>query len=67
MIWSSFVDDGVCDCCDGSDEKGGCSNVCGDEGLKEHQRVNEEIEIVRAGIRAKMQVISEIPLKVSGQ
>lgn len=25
---SSFVDDGICDCCDGSDEPAGCPNTC---------------------------------------
>ncbi len=28
---ASFVDDGICDCCDGTDELKGCSNTCLDK------------------------------------
>ncbi len=42
IIKSMYVDDGVCDCCDGSDEPAGvCANSCreiGEEALKELEK-----------------------------
>ena len=28
ILDASFVDDGICDCCDGTDELKGCTNTC---------------------------------------
>ena len=46
QISSSRVDDGICDCCDGSDEGAGkCSNNCSELGahlLEEAKRIRKE-------------------------
>lgn len=48
---SSFVDDGICDCCDGSDEAPGfCSNNCREVGEKARQERAKKLGEVREAL-----------------
>ena len=57
----SRVHDGVCDCCDGSDEAGSpfptqCDNVCGDAEMAVKQAALVRHRNVQAGLRAKRDI-----------
>ncbi|KAL0230172.1 hypothetical protein PCE1_003734 [Barthelona sp. PCE] len=53
-IHSMFVDDGICDCCDGSDEAlGVCPNTCNVELRTRLSDIQERISDVRKGLIAK--------------
>ena len=52
FLFASFVNDGVCDCCDGSDEDGSlaqCSNRCEDVGREIRRQLERQIELHEKG------------------
>jgi protein kinase C substrate 80K-H len=54
ILGASFVDDGVCDCCDGSDEKSGaCPNTCYELGRTAREELfrQSEHELKGAAVR----------------
>ncbi|ORC87584.1 protein kinase C substrate protein [Trypanosoma theileri] len=56
------VNDGICDCCDGSDEYSGvkdCPNVCAEVQENEEKRLMEAEKIRTAGILEKMKMIEK--------
>ncbi|KEG06321.1 protein kinase C substrate protein [Trypanosoma grayi] len=56
------INDGICDCCDGSDEYSGisqCPNVCAEFYEREEKRIKEEESIRQAGIAAKQDMIAK--------
>mmetsp|Transcript_22273 Transcript_22273/g.61568 ORF Transcript_22273/g.61568 Transcript_22273/m.61568 type:complete len:326 (+) Transcript_22273:71-1048(+) len=59
LLSTSFVDDGVCDCCDGSDEAPGkCQNTCLDRSASERQAVRDHVAFVRRALDEKQALIS---------
>ncbi|KAF5828843.1 glucosidase II beta subunit-like-domain-containing protein [Dunaliella salina] len=59
LLSTSFVDDGVCDCCDGSDEAlGKCRNTCLDRSASERQAVRDHVAFVRRALDEKQALIS---------
>merc|ERR1719321_198237 len=64
MIYSSQVKDGLCDCCDGSDEAGGpCANVCEQEGKAWFAERDKRIETLTLGISKREQTRQEAQQK----
>lgn len=63
FIPHSFVNDGVCDCCDGSDEQGNnemaCRHTCREQGMKEMEQVKKEIALHEQGSKIKQTMIAE--------
>eukprot|EP00475_Leptophrys_vorax_P005349 TRINITY_DN13244_c0_g1_i1.p1 TRINITY_DN13244_c0_g1~~TRINITY_DN13244_c0_g1_i1.p1 ORF type:complete len:532 (+),score=192.93 TRINITY_DN13244_c0_g1_i1:29-1624(+) len=60
IISSSFVDDGICDCCDGSDEqlKGTkCKNTCKEDAYEAQKSTLEEVEIIKRGLALKKEIV----------
>lgn len=56
VLESMFVDDGICDCCDGSDEaRGVCANTCPELGRHAREELfrASEAELSGAAIRAE--------------
>lgn len=51
---SSRVGDGVCDCCDGSDEPGTCADTCDEAGAEWRKAEAERIQRAEAGAKAKV-------------
>jgi len=62
-IHTSFVNDGYCDCCDGSDEysniKSNCKNRCYEESLEIRKVINEKINVLNKGLAVKNQLKEE--------
>lgn len=66
-IPSSRVSDGVCDCCDGSDESSNlhasgaqrCANTCEAAGAAHRLAQSEAIRVAEAGARAKQAMVAE--------
>lgn len=57
---SSNVDDGLCDCCDGSDESPGlCVNTCKLEALEVQREWMNAIQVLKKGIQAKAGLMEE--------
>jgi protein kinase C substrate 80K-H len=54
-IPSSRVDDGVCDCCDGSDESGvvSCANSCAVQAKQASESMAKKIKVLEEGARLK--------------
>jgi protein kinase C substrate 80K-H len=51
LLFSSQVDDGVCDCCDGSDEKAGvCGGFCRELGEKTRLERAKKLEEIREAL-----------------
>lgn len=60
---SSMVDDGVCDCCDGSDERpGACPNVCLKAGRAAVKALAKEIKAREEGISARGDYVADAML-----
>ena len=65
MIPLSRVQDGVCDCCDGSDERGSpfpvvCEDLCGDAELAAKHAALVWHRNVQAGLRAKRDITVQL-------
>jgi protein kinase C substrate 80K-H len=59
-IPAAHVHDGVCDCCDGSDEPASlCANRCGREAWEEAQALERQLAALRAGLRARKALVDE--------
>ena len=50
---SAFVDDGLCDCCDGSDEIHGCSNRCLEESAPVVQELKDKLNVYTNALQKK--------------
>jgi len=63
LVYVSRVGDGICDCCDGSDEevsgKRPCQNTCRDEGARLRAQREKQLADLRAGLHVKIQAIEE--------
>ena len=53
-VRSAVVNDGVCDCCDGTDEhaSGACANDCIAAGATARAEAAERMKVIEAGIQA---------------
>lgn len=64
------MNDGVCDCCDGSDEYDSpvrrhyglpaCPNTCAELAASESKSVAEELAILRKGLEARASLLAEV-------
>ena len=52
-LGASFVDDGICDCCDGSDEARGCNNICAVVGQHETKQLRSKLASQEMGLAAR--------------
>jgi len=53
-LFASRVDDGICDCCDGSDEREGlCTNTCKEKAFEEQKDMIDAINDYNKGLAAK--------------
>lgn len=62
QLFASQVNDGVCDCCDGTDEYNGritCKNDCLEMGREALQETLQAIERTKQGIQIRAQEIAE--------
>jgi protein kinase C substrate 80K-H len=59
QIASCFVDDGVCDCCDGTDETDGCNDTCMALGAQLHQELLIKLERFQDGARARTTLVKQ--------
>ena len=58
VINSTFVDDGVCDCCDGTDEPPGrCISTCRQKGNEEVKMMQQKLSAAMAGAHKRSQYI----------
>jgi protein kinase C substrate 80K-H len=62
-ISSTFVDDGVCDCCDGSDETDGCGNTCHAVMQQKRNELQTKLEQYEAGFKARTLLVTEAAKK----
>jgi hypothetical protein len=53
------VGDGVCDCCDGSDEPWGCNNVCSILGLEATSQLRFKLKQFEAGAAQRQQLLKQ--------
>ncbi|KAJ9520990.1 hypothetical protein QJQ45_022708, partial [Haematococcus lacustris] len=54
QLSASFVDDGVCDCCDGSDEaRGRCKNTCLDKSSSQKQAIKDRVAQISQSLDRK--------------
>ena len=55
VVCGQFVDDGVCDCCDGSDENGTitCPDTCLEEGRSKMAALELSLAEAEAGLKKK--------------
>ncbi|XP_042202455.1 glucosidase 2 subunit beta, partial [Callorhinchus milii] len=61
-IPASRVNDGICDCCDATDEYNSgivCDNTCKEQGRKEKETLQQMAEVAKEGFRVKQQLIEE--------
>ncbi|KAG7395099.1 hypothetical protein PHYBOEH_004251 [Phytophthora boehmeriae] len=66
QIASAFVADGVCDCCDGSDESAGkCQNTCAKEWKMKLENLQKRLHVVRDGERIRKQYAAGAVEKVT--
>ena len=66
-LYPSRVDDGICDCCDGSDEqppsgRGDCVNRCAGEAAAWNARADEQAALISRGLASK-----EVMIKMGSQ
>lgn len=50
---AAFVDDGLCDCCDGSDEIQGCPNRCLEESAPLLQEMKDKLSVYTSALEKK--------------
>ena len=63
---ASQVNDGVCDCCDGSDEHDGrvaCDRKCNTLGAWRRVELAEKVTRARGGLHKKRAIVAAAPLK----
>jgi len=67
-VYASRVNDGICDCCDGSDEAGlqarrpnlpKCVNKCAEEGAKQQEERAAKMEALKVGLTKKEAAIKD--------
>ena len=61
---SSRVNDGVCDCCDGSDERDGattCANRCVAMGASRRETLRAKVNAARGGLAEKREIVARAP------
>ncbi|GBG61336.1 hypothetical protein CBR_g20370 [Chara braunii] len=61
-ISSTFVNDGICDCCDGSDEWDGratCGNDCKDLGLESRNQLAQEVTRQKEGLNLRRKYVEK--------
>ncbi|RLN52174.1 hypothetical protein BBJ28_00012845 [Nothophytophthora sp. Chile5] len=64
-VSSAFVSDGVCDCCDGSDEiKGACPDTCESERRQTLEKLQARLSTVRNGLRVRQQLETQAVDKI---
>ncbi|KAK8651072.1 hypothetical protein V6N13_140687 [Hibiscus sabdariffa] len=62
LLYSSRVNDGICDCCDGSDEYDGkvkCPNTCNKAGKVAIESLKRKIEVYQEGVALRKQEIEQ--------
>jgi protein kinase C substrate 80K-H len=62
ILFSSRVNDGICDCCDGSDEYDGhvsCQNTCWEAGKAARENLKKKIETYNQGLVIRRQEIEQ--------
>ncbi|CAI5501733.1 unnamed protein product [Closterium sp. Naga37s-1] len=62
LLFSSRVNDGICDCCDGSDEYDGrvvCPNTCAQAGAARRQQLAADVAKHREGVRQRQRAVEE--------
>ncbi|RLN59994.1 hypothetical protein BBJ28_00001360 [Nothophytophthora sp. Chile5] len=65
QISSAFVSDGVCDCCDGSDEiKSACPDTCEAERRQTLEKLQTRLDTVRNGLRVRQQLKTQAVDKI---
>ncbi|KAH7299731.1 hypothetical protein KP509_24G026500 [Ceratopteris richardii] len=67
-IFSSRVNDGICDCCDGSDEYDGkitCSNTCAKAGKVLRERLEKKISIFKAGLEIRKRDVEHAKVTIA--
>lgn len=57
MLLSMFVNDGVCDCCDGSDEPHGCNDVCSAHAEQATRTLREKLQRYERGASERTALI----------
>ena len=58
----SMVDDGICDCCDGSDEHStACTNTCHEQAVAFVQRTREMLSSYKSALSSRSHLLSRIP------
>ncbi|THG07304.1 hypothetical protein TEA_015844 [Camellia sinensis var. sinensis] len=68
FIFSSRVNDGICDCCDGSDEYDGkvkCSNTCWEAGKVARDKLKKKIATYQEGVTLRKQEVEQAKLAVA--
>ena len=66
MGWDGFVSAIVCvcaDCCDGSDEAGGCPNVCLEHSAVVRKGLAKQLEEYEAALKQKQALIKDAVVK----
>lgn len=58
-ISSTFVDDGVCDCCDGTDEVSGCNDSCQMLGELKRKDLQRKLDQYQFGAEARALLVPE--------
>ncbi|KAH0906603.1 hypothetical protein HID58_038430 [Brassica napus] len=62
VLFSSRVNDGICDCCDGSDEYDGkvaCSNTCWEAGKAARENLKKKIDTYNQGVVIRRKEIEQ--------
>ncbi|KAI4343345.1 hypothetical protein L6164_010706 [Bauhinia variegata] len=65
LIFSSRVNDGICDCCDGSDEYDGkvkCPNTCWEAGKVARDKLKRKIATYQEGVTLRKQEVEQTKL-----
>ncbi|KAL6754229.1 hypothetical protein V8C86DRAFT_1791960 [Haematococcus lacustris] len=60
QLSASFVDDGICDCCDGSDEASGlCKNTCLEKSSTQKQAIRDRMAQISQSLGKKAELLSQ--------
>ncbi|KAI4386313.1 hypothetical protein MLD38_004254 [Melastoma candidum] len=68
VLYSSRVNDGICDCCDGSDEYDGqvkCSNTCWEAGKAARDKLTKRISTFQEGVAMRKHEIERAKLAIA--